>query len=141
MAVVIDSEVPPAGLAIRASTRIAAPFLAESDRWLLWFPVSLAAGIAVYFGLPSEPPLWSGLAAVGVLCAAAAMRRCRPASLLILALIGAATLGFTAAQWRTYLVAAAVLASDDQWVDLSGQVLDVEIDSPGSRITLDHVSI
>ncbi len=41
----------------------------ERDRWLLWAPVALGAGIVAYFLWPSEPPLW-GLAATPFLVAA-----------------------------------------------------------------------
>ncbi|MFZ1103673.1 MAG: competence protein ComEC, partial [Hyphomicrobiaceae bacterium] len=30
---------------------------AEQDRWFLWLPVLFGAGIALYFALPSEPPV------------------------------------------------------------------------------------
>ena len=33
---------------------------AERSRWMLWLPVALGLGIAVYFELPSEPALWLG---------------------------------------------------------------------------------
>jgi competence protein ComEC len=121
--------------------RLAAPFLLESERWLLWVPVFLAAGIAAYFGLPAEPPLWSGLAVLGALGICAVLWRARPFALLALAFVSAPVLGFTAAQWRTEFVAAPVLAATEQWADVSGQVLDVELDSPGARVTLDHVTV
>lgn len=35
---------------------------AERPRWFLWFPVVLSCGIAVYFNLPVEPPMWAVLA-------------------------------------------------------------------------------
>ncbi|MGY9006076.1 MAG: hypothetical protein ACKVJQ_08285 [Alphaproteobacteria bacterium] len=38
----------------------------EADRWLLWFPVGLGFGVALYFLLPFEPPLIPGLVAVGL---------------------------------------------------------------------------
>jgi competence protein ComEC len=33
---------------------------AERSRWMLWLPVALGLGIAIYFELPSEPALWLG---------------------------------------------------------------------------------
>src|SRR4030095_2584389 len=39
------------------------------ERWGLWVPVFIGAGIAVYFGLASEPPIWLG--AVGLVGAVA----------------------------------------------------------------------
>lgn len=34
-------------------------FHAERARWFLWLPVLLAAGSALYFSLPVEPPVWA----------------------------------------------------------------------------------
>ncbi|MGH6880366.1 MAG: hypothetical protein ACREFM_05570, partial [Hypericibacter sp.] len=42
------------------SERLGGLLAAERDQWLLWAPVGLGVGVAVYFGLPSEPPLWFG---------------------------------------------------------------------------------
>ena len=42
--------------------------LAERERWVLWLPVALAAGIGTYFGLPVEPPVYLG--GVGLVLAA-----------------------------------------------------------------------
>jgi competence protein ComEC len=141
MAVITDTGTKAADEAAPFISRLTAPFLLESERWLLWFPVFLALGIAIYFGLPDEPPLWSGLTLLAMLGGLALAFRRRPFALLTLAFIAAAVLGFTAAQWRTQFVAAPVLAANDQWADVAGQVLDTEIDSPGARLTLDHVTI
>jgi competence protein ComEC len=66
--------------------------------------------------------------------------RARPILKWLLTVLIALSLGFAAAQGRTALVAAPVLAKE-QWADVSGQVLDVEVDPPGARVTLDHVAI
>src|SRR5215467_11214027 len=30
----------------------------ERDRWILWVPVFIGTGVAGYFGLAIEPPIW-----------------------------------------------------------------------------------
>ncbi len=37
-----------------------ARLLEERERWFLWLPVGVGLGIALYFGLPREPPVWLG---------------------------------------------------------------------------------
>jgi competence protein ComEC len=141
MAVLADIATKDTEKPDRFRARLAAPFLLESERWLLWFPVFLAVGIAGYFSLPMEPPLWSGVAALGLLGSCAIISWNRPYAVLALLFVSAPVLGFTAAQWRTEFVAAPVLAGTEQWADVTGQVLDAEIDPPGARVTLDHVTI
>src|SRR5260370_35955480 len=46
----------------------AANLVAERERWALWVPVFVGAGIGIYFWLTVEPPLW-----LGAFSAAAAM--------------------------------------------------------------------
>jgi hypothetical protein len=41
---------------------------AERSRWFLWAPVILACGIAAYFSLPIEPPVWT-VAILGLIAA------------------------------------------------------------------------
>jgi competence protein ComEC len=48
--------------------RLANALVAEGERRILWLPVFFGAGIALYFALSVEPPLWVG--AVGTLTAA-----------------------------------------------------------------------
>jgi hypothetical protein len=34
--------------------------MAERERWSLWLPVGIGAGVAAYFALDTEPPYWLG---------------------------------------------------------------------------------
>lgn len=45
------------GYAMKLAGEIVLP---ERERWLLWAPVCLALGVAGYFLLPMEPPIWLG---------------------------------------------------------------------------------
>ncbi|EKV30807.1 competence protein [Caenispirillum salinarum AK4] len=115
---------------------------ADRDRWILWLPVCLGAGIGLYFLLPVEPPLWVGLLTAGVLLAlvAAAWRRVPGAVVLLLGLLAAA-LGLAAAQVRTEMVAAPVLAQDLGPVTVVGVVEGVEDKAGALRVTLAPVSV
>src|SRR5260370_36665464 len=48
---------------------------AERDRWFLWLPVFLGAGIGLYFSLTVEPPIWIGFALGALAILAVAMAR------------------------------------------------------------------
>lgn len=115
--------------------------LAERERWPLWLPVFLAAGIALYFALPSEPPQWVGPLCLGLVgTAMAIMRRQRLWVLLAVAPFLTA-LGFGAAQMRTALVAAPILERPSGKVMVEGVISEIEPMADSSeRITLEQVA-
>ena len=125
---------------------LARNLLAERERWFLWLPVGLGAGVAVYFALPVEPPVWLG--AVGLLVAAvllfwlwwrlsaSAFSGCAPGLLGVLVLL----LGFAVASLRTHLVEAPMLERRGAY-ELEATVLLVEDRTRGQRLLLDVAAI
>lgn len=119
--------------------RISAAFLAERDRWPLWFPVLLGLGIGLYFSLPFEPPLWFGWLFGGILGFWALRLHNRPlvaAGVLALALV---LLGVGVAGLRTWWVAAPVIHEDSGALSLSAQVERIEVLDHGQRVSLIHL--
>jgi competence protein ComEC len=138
------------GNLIRAMRRLAAPFvgrlIAERSRWALWIPAGLGLGIATYFSLPEEPPLWTGPAVLAVVAAAGlglAGPPARPRRGLRMAALGLAILagGFTAAQVRTALVEAPMLPGKIGPTTVSGRVERAEARAGSTRITISQVEI
>ena len=125
---------------------LADSLLAERDRWFLWLPVGLGAGIAVYFTLPVEPPVWLG--ATGLLLASLVLswlwwrlssdvfQGCAPSLLGLVVLL----LGFTVATLRTQLVEAPVLERREAH-ELEAMVLLVEDRTRGQRLLLGSLRI
>lgn len=114
---------------------ISRSFAAETDRWFLWLPVLLASGIAAYFGLPGEPPLWLPLICISILGCALWSFRHSSWLLLVLSVLSAVTAGFAAAALRTAVTAAPVLA-DETAGELTGRVLSVEEGETGDLTVL-----
>jgi competence protein ComEC len=116
--------------------RLAEAVQHQTDRWFLWAPVCLAAGIAGYFALPVEPHgLVFGLAGATMagLFAAAATGRLQPLS-LFLALVVA---GVLLAKLRTEMVRHPELLATTGVVELAGWVERVEPLGPGRlRLTV-----
>ncbi|WP_395021603.1 ComEC/Rec2 family competence protein [Dongia sp.] len=117
-------------------------FLAEErPNWPGWLAVALGLGIAVYFALPQEPPLWLGASlAVGGLVLAVLLRRNPTAALLILAL-AAGSIGFGVAQFRTALVAAPQLQDPIRYAHVTGRIAEIEPFPNAARVVLDRVAI
>jgi competence protein ComEC len=120
---------------------MAATAAAERDRWGLWLPVAFGAGIAWYFSLMHEPPVWAGGA--GALAAAGlAILGRRHTGVLLAGIAGLAiAAGFATAQMRTAMVAAPVLEQPLSYAGILARVLEVETRPPGRRVLLDEVRI
>jgi competence protein ComEC len=115
--------------------------LAERDRWALWLPVAMGTGVALYFALPLEPPLAPAMSALAAATAALLLLRRRPLARVVLLGLGAALLGFAAAQLRTAMVAAPMLSAKLENVRIEGRVREIEVLPNGRRIELDDVTI
>lgn len=127
--------IPAQGMGALAG-RLAAALAAERDQWLLWTPAAFGFGVAVYFGLPIEPPLWLGpLLAAGSTGAAMALRR-RAALLPVVIAFALAALGFTAATMRTALIAAPLLGREIGPVQVEGRLVAIEPLPSGQRLVI-----
>lgn len=121
---------------------LAALFLAERDRWILWLPVALGSGIGCYFALPFEPVRWVGplFLAIGLFAAGIGWRR-RPRLLLASFALGVFALGFTLAAERSRTVAAPVLSHPTKPLSIEGRIADVEPLEQGlHRLILDQLT-
>ncbi len=72
----------------------------ERSRWFLWVPVLFAGGIATYFHLPLEPPVWA-VALLAVIAVGLGVASARPASSVLPAVLLIVLLGVSAGKLRT----------------------------------------
>ncbi len=113
----------------------------ERERWLLWFPVFLGVGIAVYFLLPQEPPAWlGGVLLVLSLGGAWLGRHAALGAFLGGSLVAAAT-GFTAIQAQSFLEEAPVLAHASGPVRVEGRLTQSVNRPGGGHILLEDVAV
>ena len=123
------------------SALVAVLLSAERERWPLWLPVGAGLGIALYFLIPFEPPLWLGpLAASGALVGGILAWR-RPSGFLLVLALGMVGVGFAVAQLRTAQVAAPILERRLGPVEVSGQITDLDPRPQGLRMVMEQVQI
>lgn len=113
--------------------------LAEQDRWFLWLPVVFGGGIALYFALPSEPPVWLGWGGlVSALCLAVPARR-HAVGLVVALGILAASAGFTLVQHRAQAAGGPAIQQRVGPLEAVGRVVEIVHRVEGVRLLLDHV--
>ena len=131
-------------LALAAPLRIAAPLLtwvqaqleAERDRFPIWLPVFMGAGVLAYFSLRSEPPVWLGSALLAPAVLGWAVGQQHATLRLLLPPLIATCLGFTASQFATARAPPLATGLPRQATILTGTVSAVETLPTGRRITL-----
>ncbi|MGD0192765.1 MAG: ComEC/Rec2 family competence protein [Rhizomicrobium sp.] len=111
---------------------------AERERWALWLPVALGAGIGVYFAVPAEPSrtvaLVAGLLALGLTITA--LKSSHDGMRAIASVLAAILIGFGLAKWRTETVAAPVLTHRIGPVELDARVEWAQAHAKGTRVLL-----
>ncbi|HLF58887.1 MAG TPA: hypothetical protein VI732_04585, partial [Alphaproteobacteria bacterium] len=119
----------------RAWTWLRDEVAAERERWPLFAPVAIGAGVGLYFALPAEPPLWPLLGAAlagaalvlfGLLGARGRAAAIGPDLVLLGLALGLAGGGLAAAKIRVEFVAAPVLEKRVGPVAVSGRIESVE---------------
>lgn len=114
--------------------------IAERDRWMLWLPVAMGAGVGVYFELTAEPPFWIAWAAPSGLSIALAFGWRWIALRLGLFVLLFAALGFSAAQLRSSIVASPMLERRVGPVEVTGRLLVHDETGNGARLILDRLT-
>ena len=112
--------------------------LDERERWALWLPVALGAGIGIYFALPFEPARTSVIAivcwAVAFVLAAAAVQH-QLVRAFFLGLV-AVILGFSVAKIHADFVDAPVVMHRLGPVELDARVESAQLHGKGTRAVL-----
>lgn len=102
------------------------------DRWFLWLPVGIAAGVGLYFALPGEPGLVPSLLPALGCSAAFVLSRRRPGAAVAMLALAAVALGFAAAKLRAEVVGTPVLAARLGPVTMDARIDEMEA-RPGER--------
>ena len=108
---------------------------------MLWLPVALGLGIAIYYELPSEPPLWAGPAAAAAALAAWVMSLAGGFARALWMGAAVSSIGFGLITWRTADLAAPTLARPLFSLNVEGRVADIQRLPEGVRVVLEAVRL
>jgi competence protein ComEC len=109
--------------------------------WPVWLAVALGAGVACYFAMSIEPPLWSGAVALAVVVPACWLLRGRDLPFAAGVLLAAAAAGFLAGQVRTAQFDGRMLPAPIERALFVGVIDQIELQPAGQRVTLREVDI
>ncbi|WP_374378608.1 ComEC/Rec2 family competence protein [Dongia sp.] len=113
----------------------------QRANWPGWAAVALGTGIALYFGLPFEPPLWVGPSAALLLAILAFAVRRWPLPMIAALYLVAISVGFSVVSLRTTWVEAPQLARSLYRAEVTGRIVEVELFPGSQRVTLDQLTI
>jgi competence protein ComEC len=121
---------------LRPFHAFAAAFAAEGDRRILWLPVFFGTGIAFYFALTIEPPLWIGGAATLAAAVIAIGLRRRPAPRNLAIALAFVAAGFAVMQEACVERGTAMLERRLGPAAITGKIVDIDPLGRGWRIIL-----
>ncbi len=115
--------------------------LQEKDHFFLWIPVLLAAGIAFYFGMTTEIPVWMGLTCLAISGVTTYYLRHYYIVFLSSLIVTIVFAGFSCAQLRTYYVATNILPYSFGPAGIQGRIVKASPSAKGIKLTLDNLQI
>ena len=116
-------------------------FVEQRRLWPVWLAVAFGIGVACYFALSIEPPIWVGIAALAAVVPACWMLRGRDPLLAAGILLAAMAAGFLAGQLRTAQFDGRMLPAPIERALYVGVIDQIELQPAGQRVTLREVDI
>jgi competence protein ComEC len=113
---------------------------AERGRFVLWLPVFMGAGVAGYFSLRTEPPVFLGLVVAFPAVVACCLSARLPLLRTVAMAIAAVAIGFTSAQFATLRAPPQPTLPRTATV-LTGKVRSVELLPGGRRVALEDARL
>jgi len=128
-------------LGTRLNAWIEGLFISQRRLWPVWLAIAFGTGVALYFALPIEPPIWIGLVAMAVGIIACLLLRGHDPALVASILLTATAAGFLAGEVRTAQFEGRMLPAPLERALFVGLIDEIELLPAGQRVTLRDVDI
>ncbi len=116
--------------------------ISERMRWLLWVPVLLGAGMALYYTLPREPGWWEMAVIPHLLIPIVyCYRRRYQRAAWVLGVLSVVMAGMLVAFWHTQRTDTAMLTQELSMREMAGRIRVLEHTDTGLRVTFDQMEI
>ena len=116
-------------------------FLDEASRWVLWLPVFLGLGIALFFSYGQNVSEKSAFAAVSMAVSLFALNRKRPIARYVAIITLTIAIGFAAAKFRTEFVKAPIIPVINSPITLSGNIAEISYSTGFPVLILENLRI
>ncbi|WP_317682005.1 ComEC/Rec2 family competence protein [Terasakiella sp. A23] len=113
----------------------------EKDHFFLAIPLLLGAGIAVYFGMTTEPPVWTGLTLLFISGVTTYYLRNYYIVFLSTLALTIVFAGFSSAQLRTTYLSTIILPNSFGPAGIQGRIVSVTPTQKGTKILLEDLQI
>jgi len=116
-------------------------FVEQRRLWPVWLAIAFGAGVAAYFALPVELPIWFGAATLAIGFGCCWLARGLDPALGACILLSAAAAGFLAGEVRTAEFEGPMLPAPIERALFVGIIDQIELLPAGQRVTLRDVDI
>lgn len=113
----------------------------EKDRFFLWIPVFIGVGIALYFGITKQPPLWFSVTAPLISGVTTYYLRNNTFVFISTLIITLVFVGFSSAHLRTLHLDTSMLERPFGPAGIQGRIVSMQETTSGMKVTLENLQI
>lgn len=113
----------------------------ERERWILWFPVLLGTGVAMYYSLPFEPPFWLSCISVFVIFCCRVVSKLKKIIVWPTYMAMVIGFGFFSAHAHSTYLQAPILEKNYRYVFVEGTITNIDSYPNEKKVYLNDLSI
>ncbi len=113
--------------------------ISEQNNWIYWVPIFLGVGILIYFSLPYEPSVLLGISIIPVILLIIVLIK-KPEYKLLLNILIIISIGFSAAQIRTYFTDTKFIKRPTYFKNIQADVQEIIYAEKCTKLLLNNIT-